>query len=39
MALRVGKSLAATAVDVLTQPELLREVKREFERLLRDDSA
>jgi hypothetical protein len=38
MALRVGKALAATAVDVLTQPELLREVKREFEQMLREDS-
>ena len=30
LALRASKGLAATAVDVLTQPELLQEVKREF---------
>lgn len=30
LALRVAKALAATAVDVLTQPEFLQEVKREF---------
>ncbi|KAF2207454.1 hypothetical protein CERZMDRAFT_62755 [Cercospora zeae-maydis SCOH1-5] len=30
LALRVGKALAATAVDVLTQPKFLQEVKREF---------
>ena len=29
-AMRVAKALAATAVDVLTQPSLLEEVKREF---------
>lgn len=29
-ALRVAKGLAATAIDVLTQPELLKEAKREF---------
>lgn len=32
ISLRVGKALAATAVDMLTQPELLEEAKREFER-------
>ena len=29
-AMRVAKTLAATAVDVLTNAELLEEVKREF---------
>ena len=31
LAMRVAKALAATAVDVLTRPELLAEVKREFD--------
>ena len=30
MALRVAKALSATAVDMLTRPELLEEAKREF---------
>ncbi|SMR52655.1 unnamed protein product [Zymoseptoria tritici ST99CH_1E4] len=39
MALRVGKALAATAVDVLTQPELLRKVKDEFQKMLHEDKS
>lgn len=31
LAMRVGKALAATAVDVLTDEKLLKEVKKEFE--------
>lgn len=31
LALRAAKALGGTGVDVLTRPELLREVKREFE--------
>jgi hypothetical protein len=30
LALRAAKALAATAVDVLTQPEILRAVQEEF---------
>lgn len=30
LALRVAKCLAATAIDVVTKPQLLAEVKREF---------
>ena len=37
MAMRVGKALAATALDVLTRPELLAEAKREFEEMKRLD--
>lgn len=37
MAKRAAKALAATAVDVLTKPELLDEVKREFENMKRDE--
>ncbi|KAK0342419.1 hypothetical protein LTR02_009812 [Friedmanniomyces endolithicus] len=33
LAMRVAKALAATAVDVLTRPELLAEVKREFDEM------
>lgn len=36
-AMRVGKALAATALDVLTRPELLHEVKREFEEMRHAD--
>ena len=36
-AMRVGKTLAGTAVDVLTRPELLDEVKKEFEEMKRAD--
>ena len=32
-AIRVGKALAATALDVLTRPELLAEAKREFDEM------
>lgn len=37
LAMRVGKALAATAVEVLVRPELLGEVKREFEDLKRSE--
>ncbi|KAK0906006.1 hypothetical protein LTR91_016940 [Friedmanniomyces endolithicus] len=33
LAMRVAKALAATAVDVLTRPELLAEVRREFDEM------
>jgi len=33
LAMRVGKALAATSVDMMTRPELLLEAKREFERM------
>ncbi|EMD00428.1 hypothetical protein BAUCODRAFT_62146 [Baudoinia panamericana UAMH 10762] len=36
LAMRVGKALAATAVDVLTRPELLKEAKDEFQKLKQD---
>lgn len=36
-AMRVGKALAATAVDVLTRPGLLADVKREFEEMKGED--
>lgn len=38
LSLRVAKGLAATAVDVLTQPELLQQVKREFEESTKADT-
>lgn len=38
MAMRVGKALAATAVDILTRSELLEEAKEEFEKLRREDA-
>jgi hypothetical protein len=34
--MRVAKAMAATAVDVLTRPELLKEAKDEFERMKRE---
>ncbi|TKA80632.1 hypothetical protein B0A55_01862 [Friedmanniomyces simplex] len=37
LAMRVAKGLAATAVDVLTRPELLAEAKRDFEEMKRVD--
>ncbi|KAF2089524.1 hypothetical protein K490DRAFT_72274 [Saccharata proteae CBS 121410] len=36
LSLRVGKGLAATAVDVLMREELLEEVKREWEREVKE---
>ncbi|KAK1086890.1 hypothetical protein LTR48_003106 [Friedmanniomyces endolithicus] len=33
LAMRVAKALAATAVDTLTRPELLAEVRREFDEM------
>ncbi|KAK0255933.1 hypothetical protein LTS09_009235 [Friedmanniomyces endolithicus] len=33
LAMRVAKALAATAVDILTRPELLAEVRREFDEM------
>jgi hypothetical protein len=33
--LRVGKALAATAVDVLTQKDYLQEIKNEFENMVK----
>ena len=33
--MRVAKALAATAVDVLTRPELLVEAKKEFDEMKR----
>ncbi|KAK5125383.1 hypothetical protein LTR85_000492 [Meristemomyces frigidus] len=36
-AMRIAKALAATAVDVLTRPELLAEAKREFDEMKRAD--
>ena len=33
MAMRVGKALAATAIDVLTNTGLLQEVKDEFRKM------
>ncbi|KAI6843468.1 hypothetical protein KC342_g991 [Hortaea werneckii] len=38
-AMRVSKALAATAGDVLTRPELLREIRREFEENKRIDES
>ncbi|KAF2764696.1 bacterial exopeptidase dimerization domain-containing protein [Teratosphaeria nubilosa] len=38
MAMRGGKALAATALDVLTRPELLAEARKEFEDLKREDA-
>lgn len=34
LALRVAKALSATAVDMLTQPELLSQAKREFQHAI-----
>ena len=36
-AMRVGKALAATAVDVLTDPALLASIKRDFEEDSRNE--
>ena len=36
LAMRAAKAMAATAVDVLTRPELLDEIKREFDRMKKD---
>lgn len=36
MAKRAAKALAATGVDILTKPGLLEEVKREFDKMKRD---
>lgn len=35
LAMRVAKGLAATAIDMLTQPSLLREAKREFDEMIK----
>ncbi|KAK5726845.1 hypothetical protein LTR15_002735 [Elasticomyces elasticus] len=37
LAMRVAKALTATAVDVLTRPELLAEAKKEFDEMKRMD--
>ncbi|KAK4899716.1 hypothetical protein LTR27_002982 [Elasticomyces elasticus] len=37
LAMRVAKALTATAVDVLTRPELLTEAKKEFDEMKRMD--
>lgn len=36
MALRAAKALAATAVEMLTRPELLAEAKSEFEKMIKE---
>lgn len=36
-AMRVAKALAATALDILTRPELLAEAKQEFDEMKRAD--
>ncbi|RMY84860.1 hypothetical protein D0862_11319 [Hortaea werneckii] len=38
-AMKVGKALAATAGDVLTRPELLQEIRREFGEVKRADES
>jgi hypothetical protein len=35
LAMRAAKAMAATAIDVLTRPELLKEAKDEFDKMKR----
>lgn len=34
--MRVGKALAATGIEVLTREGYLEEIKKEFEKMVRD---